>query len=333
MSKKATMQDVATEANVSLSSVSLYLNNKPGLGDATRQRIADAVAKLQYMPRKSNGVDSTLIGLLVERLPFSMFSDLHYGEVIHSMEGAARDLGYNLTLIIVEPGQSMPVSERLRNLGGVVVLGGGDITADVINSAVEVAVSAIMVDVSLPDRPLNCVLVDNVSGAYQATQYLLKKGYQRIACIQGPKKYPSLVERFQGYCFALIEAGIPLETGLIQPPISSGYPNKGYREMLALLERGEHFDAVFCVSDRTAFGALQALQEAGLRVPQDVALVGFENSAQSSYTSPPLTTVNMPKKELGEVAIYHLHEVMNGNTPPQPVKIVLPTSLVIRDST
>lgn len=333
MAKKATMQEVAAAANVSLASVSLYLNNKPGLSDATRQRIAEAVAKLRYTPRKPNGTESTLIGLMVERLPFSMFSELHYGDVIHSMEAAARDLGYNLTLIIVEPGQNIPISERLRNLGGVILLGGGDITLDVIDSTLEVEIPAVLVDVSFSGRPLNCILVDNQSGAFQTTQYLIEQGYQRIACIQGPKKYPSLTERFQGYCFALIDSGIPLEMGLIQPPVSSGFPNKGYREMLALLERGEQFDAVFCVSDRTAFGALQALQEAGLRVPQDVAITGFDNTAQSSYTSPPLTTVNMPKKDLGEVAVHRLYDLMNGETLLQPVKIVLPTSLIIRDST
>ncbi|MBK9746589.1 MAG: LacI family DNA-binding transcriptional regulator [Anaerolineae bacterium] len=333
MAKKTTMQDVAAEANVSLASVSLYLNNKPGLSDTTRQRIAEAVTKLRYTPRKANGSESTLIGLLVERLPFSMFSELHYGDVLHSMEAAARDLGYNLILVIVEPGQNISISERLRNLGGVIVLGGGDITAEVISSTLEVDIPVVLVDVSLPGRALNCILVDNQSGAFQSTRYLIERGYQRIACIQGPKKYPSLIERFQGYCFALIDAGIPLEAGLIQPPISSGFPNKGYREMLALLERGERFDAVFCVSDRTAFGALQALQEAGLRVPQDVAVIGFDNTVQSSYTTPPLTTVNMPKKDLGEVAVHRLYDLMNGETLLQPVKIVLPTSLVIRDST
>ena len=162
---------------------------------------------------------------------------------------------------------------------------------------------------------------------------MLNKGLRRVACIQGPNKYPSLVERFQGYCHALIEANIPLDPDLIQAPISSGYPNKGYREMKALLESGVSFDAVFCVSDRSALGALQAIKEARLQIPENIAIAGFEDVPQVSHTSPPLTTVKMPKDALGKVAVQQLHKMINGEVLSEPTKLVLYTSLIIRDST
>lgn len=344
MATKITIREVAQAAEVSITSVSLYLNDKPGLSDDTRKRIARAITSLGYVPlRQKSGrdgaakggkaSDAALIGLLVERLPFSMLSDLHYGEVIQSMEAHARDLGYHLSLVVVEnSGLPAQLSERFDNLDGVIILGGGDITENVVNQAVEEEVPAILVDVNLPSAPIDSVLIDNFNGAFSATRLLIERGYQRIGCIQGPFKYPSLVERFQGYCAALIRAGIPLDPALIQPSISSGFPNKGYREMRALLDRPSMPDAVFCVSDRTALGALEALHQAGLRIPEDVALVGFENIPHSEYTNPPLTTINMPKRLMGEVAIRRLHDIIQGRMYEAPVKTILNTSLVIRSS-
>lgn len=337
MRKKVSIRDVAVAANVSVASVSLFLNGKPGLSDGTRQRIAEVVKQLNYTPRhQRNGTPtSSLLGLMVERLPFSMFSELHYGDVIHSMEAKAHELGYNITLVIVEPKRQSPgqMAERLKNLAGIIVLGGGDITEEIVENTLEEELPVILVDVYLPRIPIDCVLVDNFGGAYQVTKHLIDKGYEQIACIQGPEKYPSLVDRFHGYCAALIDAGRPLIPAVIQPSISSGFPNKGYREMQVLLAKNAPFDAVFCVSDRTAFGALQALQEAQRRVPQDVAVVGFDNTAQSSYTTPPLTTVNMPKTAVGEIAIRRIHHMICGDVSQEPVKSVLYTSLVVREST
>ncbi len=336
MSKRTTIQDVAKSAKVSVASVSLYLNNKPGLAEATRERIAASIKTLGYIPRRQNGqsFESSMIGLIVERLPFSMFSDLHYGEVLHSMESKARELGHHLSLIVIERDQPFDqLSERLQGVSGIIILGAGDVTKAVAKHVIAQQRPVLLVDTHYPDMQFNCVLVDNSEGAQQATKHLLDKGYKKIACIQGSAKYPSLVERFQGYCNALINANIQVNPSLIQAPISSGYPNKGYREMKALLERNESFDAVFCVSDRTALGALQALQEDNLKIPEDVALVGFEDVPQAKHTSPPLTTVKMPKTALGERAIQQLHNTINGEKSKEPIKSVLYTSLVVRSST
>ena len=336
ISRRVTIQHVADKANVSVTAVSLFLNDKPGLADDTRKRIADAVQKLGYVPRRQTvaNVDPSLIGLVVERLPFSMFSDLHYGEVLHGMEAQARELGYHLSLIVIEPHETLDhMVERIKDVGGVLILGAGDITETVIARILSEDRPILVVDVNMPDKAVHSVLVDNIGGAYQITKYLLEKGYKRIACIQGASKYPSLVERFQGYCLAHIEAGKTLDPALIQANISKGFPNKGYREMKALLASGQSFDAVFCVSDRAALGALQALQEANLLIPQDVALAGFEDVPQVGHTVPPLTTVKMPKGMMGKVAIQKLHEMIANKTKSEPVKTVLYTSLVIREST
>lgn len=335
--RKMTIRDVATEANVSIASVSLYLNDKPGLSDATRQRIEEAIRHLDYSPRRANSQSSDVafIGLVVEKLPFSTFSDHAYGEMVQGMEIRARELGYHIVLMVIEPDGELPrlITERGANVAGLIILGGGDVTEDLIGNVLAENLPVVLVDNYLSSTPLDCVLADNINGASAATRYLLERGYRNIAFIQGPEKYRSLVERYQGYCYALMQAGIPLNTDLIQPAISHGFANKGYREMKAILERGVPLDAVFCASDRTALGALQALHEANLRIPEDVAVMGFDNVAPSTHTSPLLTTVDVPKQAMGDVAIRRLHDLISERVSDQPMKHVLYTSLVIRAST
>lgn len=333
--RKVTIRDVAAEANVSMASVSLYLNDKPGLADDTRDRIAAAVSHLGYLPRRSPAVtEPRYIGLLIEKLPLSPLVDMFYGEVIQGIEAYAKEIGYNIALIVVDPEEGVPRLLRDHNgdLVGVVILGSGDIDRNIISAVQEKKLPMVLVDNYLLDVAIDCVLPDYVTGAHQATRYLLDQGYERIAFLQGSGHYISLAERFRGYCSALIESGIGLDPALIRPYLSSGLPNKGYLEMKSLLEDGAPFDAVFCVTDRAAFGALQALQEYGMRVPKDVALIGFDNVAQSSHSSPALTTVNVPKRKMGEVAIHRLCELIGEQTLDIPVKHVLNTSLVIRDS-
>jgi DNA-binding LacI/PurR family transcriptional regulator len=333
--RKVTIRDVAAQANVSMASVSLYLNEKPGLADVTRDRIADAISHLGYLPRRSTvTADPRYIGLLIEKLPFSPFFDMFYGEVIQGIDAYSKESGYNIALIVVDADQSVPrlLKDHNGDLAGVVMLGSGDINRKIISAVLKEKLPTVLVDNYLLDVPLDCVLPDYVSGANQATRYLLDQGYQRIAFLEGSGKYITLVERFRGYCTGLIEAGLAVDPALIQPYLSKGLPNKGYLEMKALLESGTQFDAVFCVTDRTAFGALQALQEAGLRVPNDVAILGFDNVAQAQHTTPALTTVNVPKRAMGEIAIHRLREIIGEQAFEMPIKQMLHTSLVVRDS-
>jgi LacI family transcriptional regulator len=179
---------------------------------------------------------------------------------------------------------------------------------------------------------LPSVMPDYKRGAYEATQYLLSKGYRRIAFIQGSAKYRSLLERFHGYICALVDAGIPVDPALVQPSISSGTPNKGYLEMKALLARNVEFDAVFGVTDRTAYGVLDALRESHILVPDDLALLSFDNISQSSHTTPPLTTVEVYKRELGTTAVDILQHQITASGQQNGAKILTPTRLIVRAS-
>ena len=331
---RPTITDVAREAQVSTTAVSLYLHNKPGLSQATRERIARAVDKLDYVPRgQRKGNASDLIGLLVENLPLPLFSDIFYAEMVQGLESQARQLGYHTVLTVVDPqhNDGVPPLVAERQVAGLVAVGGGDITDEFIASIADTRVPLVLVDNYLLDGVADCVLPDNEMGAYSATRHLIERGHRRIAIIMGPAKYKPLIDRQQGYLRAMMEAGLGPDPELMQPSLSKGVPNKGYREMYALLARQQRPTAVFCVSDRTAFGALTAIKEVGLRVPEDVALVGFDDVRESEHTNPPLTTVHVPKREMGIVAAQRLADLINR---PQagvpPFKLVLPTYLVIR---
>jgi LacI family transcriptional regulator len=150
--------------------------------------------------------------------------------------------------------------------------------------------------------------------------------------IQGPEKYKPLVERYLGFRQALREAGIPITEALMQPSISRGIPRKGYREMQRLLECDPRPTAVFAVTDRTALGALDAIYERGLRVPEDISLIGFDDIAPGAQARPSLSTIHRPNYEMGVVAMRRLDAVITGQSLI-PMKLVLYNDLVARDST
>lgn len=332
---RATIASVAREAHVSTTAISLYLHERPGLSEETRQRIAQVIEKLGYTQRRQRkGKTTALIGLLVEELPLPIFSET-YSELVRGLERQARQAGYHTLLMPVGPQENTSIPRLVADgqVAGLIALGGGDITDAILAPLVDMPVPLVLVDNYLFTRAANCVLSDNEMGALLITRHLIDRGHRRIAVIMGPPKYKPLGDRLQGYLRAMAEAGL-LEAGLLQPPLSQEAPTKGYREMRALLDRPQRPTAVFCVSDRTAFGALMALKEAGLRVPDDIALAGFDDVRDSANTDPPLTTAHMPKLEMGVVAAQRLIDLIRHPlTEGPPLKLVLPTRVVLRATT
>ena len=175
------------------------------------------------------------------------------------------------------------------------------------------------------------MVVDNYRGAYLATRHLIELRHQRIAIIRGPRKYKSLTERYHGYLNAMVDAGFGIDRELIQQPLSSGLPNKGYREMEALLAIDEPPTAVFAVNDRTALGVIPAVEGAGLQAPRDISIVGFDDMPPYAYPAPALTTVTSERLAMGHIAMQRLHQIIK-NSQNVPINIVMPCQLVIRDS-
>lgn len=330
-----TLKDVALRAGVSVSTVSMFLNDRPGISLETRDRIAEAIHELGYVPRQrarpnnSNG----FVGLLVEKLPLSLRGDHFYADVAEGIQIEAERLGYNLAISVLnEPPSGLPRLVEEQQVAGILALGGGDVTDDLLHRIADRGVPLVTVDNQSWTRPLNNVVVDNHRGAYLATQHLIELGHRHIAIIRGPEKYKSLTERFYGYLQALYDAGIPADPRLIQSSLSKGVPRKGYLEMQQLLKLKPRPTAVFAVTDRTALGALDALQDQDLAVPEDISIAGFDDMPPEAYRHPPLTSVTSDRHAMGIVAMQRLQALIQ-NPALIPVKITLHTQLVIRAST
>jgi LacI family transcriptional regulator len=356
MTEKVTIQDIARLANVSIGTVSRVLNNKPDVDPITRERILHIVGEQGYVPSiTASGLAvgrNRLISVLVPALTWPLVSELmlsvaeivdelSYEIVLYSISTSnhERDCGKiidrilatKLTagLLAVFPGQSARHLTELRQHGFPVVL---------------------IDDQNPPLEGIPWVGADNRQGAYEATRHLIQLGHQRIAYIQGPMKYKVSHDRYQGYCDALREASITLEPDLVQE--GDFMPTGGRNCTRALLARpaSERPTAIFAGSDLMAYGAISAAEEVGLHIPEDIALVGFDDNPSSAHMRPALTTVRQPFSDMGQRAIellLGLIEQLQATRPKrsehrqqlqkvlldrEAERIQLPTSLVIRES-
>ena len=330
-----TIKDVAAAAGVSTAAVSLFLNDRAGISQTTRDRIAATVKSLGYVPR-ANGRRSAgegYVGMLVEELPLPIHSDHFYAQVLRGIHAEAERLGYNLVLSVLDQTQGgLPRVVAEQHVAGLLAIGGGDITDALLNRLADEEIALVAVDNYSLSRHIDSVVTDDQTGAYLATRHLIELGHRRIAMIMGPEKYKPLVERYLGYRQALDEAGIPIDESLMQPSISRGMPRKGYREMQQLLACNQRPTAVFAVTDRTALGALDAIYEHGLRVPDDISMIGFDDIAPGAQARPPLSTIHRPNYEMGVAAIRRLDTVITAQSLI-PMKLVLYNDLVVRAST
>lgn len=329
MAQRPTVRDVADDAGVSLATVSLVLNGKVGVGPDTRQRVQETIERLGYRRRGQRLV----IGLLIERLSVPAYSDPLVGLMIHGIEVEAGRRGYHVLLASLErDAPQLPAMVAEQQVSGLVVVGGGDISDAYIRALAETGLPLVLVDNYVNGLAVPCVLGDNVTGAYLATRHLIELGHERIAILEGPRKYKTLTERREGYLRALDDANLPIDPSLMIKPLRHS-SRKGYGEAQSLLAlpEGRRPTAIFAISDKAALGALDALKDAGLRVPDDIALVGFDDVSESEHATPSLTTVRLPAHVMGETAVQKLVDLVEG-VPTTPGKTVLYTELVKRQS-
>lgn len=331
--KAPNMRDVAAAAGVSLSAVSLVVNGKPGVASKRRERILKAMDDLGYVADRQNAISETKVfGLLMESLTEASRSDGFYTRIVSGIEDTAYALGYQVLLHVYRPTIDPLDSLREmmgRDIDGLIIANDGDVTAKVIQKITDSRVPTVLVE-NTQSFPIHSLTADNFSAGRIMTEYLIRLGHRRIGGIGGPSKYSSLNDRMRGHQIALIEHGIPMDLSL-QPSPVSGNPRKGYEQMQRLLSLPEPPTAVFAVSDRAAFGAMDAIKDAGLRIPDDISVVGIDDVRDSAYSTPPLTTFSVPKYDLGKTAVLILHDLTNEKDVP-PCKTVLLGNIVERKS-
>jgi LacI family transcriptional regulator len=327
----STLEEIAELSGVSRSTVSRVINNDPKVSEATRKLVLEIVRKEGYRPNlTARGLALGRSNVIAAVIPVgfeNVLSDPYFPSLLQGMASAADANDHFLMLSLGEPGFRHSVDEIARQ--GVVagVIFSASQIADPLLDRL-VATGTPVVSVGRPhDERVSYVDIDNRGSARQMTNQLLRLGFRRVAFIAGPSYAPAAVDRFDGYVAALESFGLQFDESLVsQGDFSEASGRSGMR---ALLEHRP--DAVFAASDRMASGALNEIRSAGLRIPEDLALVGFDDMPMAAEMEPPLTTIRQRPHQLGAAAANLLLDLLADPTG-SPKRVILPTELIVRAS-
>jgi LacI family transcriptional regulator len=325
-----TIKDVAREAGVSVATVSRVWNEAAFVSPETRQRVAAVATRLGYSP---HGAARSLItrtthaiGVLLPDLYGEFFS-----EIIRGIDHTAQAGGYHI-LVSSSHDSKDEIDAALRSMRGRVdgmIIMSPDLEAQRTLHTLQGSFPVVLLNGGVEANEFDSITIENHEGALAMVRHLLARGHERIAMIDGPQRNYDAAERRRGYETALTERGIALDPSLI---VQGNFSElSGHRAVKALLELARRPTAIFAANDSMAIGALSALHERGLRVPQDLAVAGFDDIPLARYMNPQLSTVHVDISKLGErAAALLLSSLQKGARPRQQLQ--LPTSLVIRSS-
>ncbi len=331
-----TIREVAQRAGVAQSTVSLVINKKRHVSPATRQKVLKAIRDLDYHPRRVARVLATQktgnIGFILSDEYFYQ-AEPFYTRIFLGTEFEARKHCYYVLLTTVgrdfDPRRSVPRFLVENNVDGVILT--GKVTDSLIYYIGDSGLPMVLVDYFPKDSKFPSVLIDNLHGAYEAVVHLAGLGHRRIGFIGGPIDHPSISDRLKGYEQALDESGLPRVADLVVKNRVDSSVDGGYDAARRLLGLSAPPTAVFATNDSMAMGALKAAREAGLRVPDDLAVVGFDDIEIASHTHPPLTTMRVPKEEMGALAVRKIVErIESGDRLSE--KTLIAAELIIRGS-
>lgn len=326
----ATIRDVARLAGVSIATVSRVLNGgHHAVRDETRRRILAAIDQLDYRPnalaRSLLSRRSGTLGLLVPDI-----ANPYYAEILRGIEDTVRPEGYSVIICNTDR-QPQKAEEYLgllreKQCDGIIFAGGGMQGGQRLPSLASLGIRVVLIGRHEVDLP--SVAVDNQGGARAATRHLVEQGHRAIAFVGGPRESTTTQDRQAGFESALAESGIPLDPRYLR--YGDLRPEGGYEAMRQLLGLAERPTAILVANDLMAIGAMKAIRDAGLKVPEDAAVVGFDDIPIASYVDPPLTTVEVPMYELGARAARAMLGLLRGEGAPRAER--LPTPLVVRGS-
>jgi LacI family transcriptional regulator len=327
----ATLKDVAREAGVSLGTASLSLRDSPSIREATRRRVLQAAKRLRYQvsaPARSLVTRRThTVGLLISDITNPFFI-----RAVRAVEDLAQENGYNLILCNTDEDPTKE-AEYLRVLmekrvDGIILATTG--ARDGVRQVRWHRIPLVLFDRELAGIGADTVKVDGVLGGRLATEHLLALGHRRVAIIHGPLERSTGSERLRGALEALRDQGITPDPALIRE--GNFKQETGYGHARALLDLLPPPSALFCTNNLMTVGALQALQDRKVRVPQDLSLIGYDDMEWWTLTSPPLTTVGQPVYDLGREAMRLLLAQIGSRVRRRRQRIVLKPELIVRAS-
>jgi len=333
----ATIRKVADLAGVSTATVSHVINDTRSVSALLTARVLDAMEQLDYQPdiiaRSLRRRETLTLGLIVPSVEIPFFA-----RVASNVEAAANDAGYSV--ILCNTGWSLPREVHYlnnllaRRVDGLLCISLA-MSAEHIAPLLRRRTPVVVFERTMPGVEVDAVEIDNFQGAFDATDHLLGLGHWRIGCITGLANSNLNQQRIAGYQHALARRSIPFDPVLLR---TGDYtPAAGVRESLDLLRQPEPPTAIFACNDLMAMGVMQAVQERGLRIPADMAVIGFDGLALTEHCSPPLSTVEQPVAEMSAAAIALLLDRIKGGSSPARVqtfaaKLMARTSTIGSDS-
>lgn len=332
MNKKSiTITDVAQKAGVSKQTVSRVINDKPDVAPQTRAHIKEIIRSLGYAPdpiaRSMKGQTHT-IGCVTPNL-----MDVNFSSIVQAAQNEAHKHGY---FVLIGSAQSeyevLPLLNEMmsRRVDGLLVINPRDDNRyRHLLPLIEADTPIVYIKNTPVDEPVSAVCLDDETGGFIATEHLLSLGHQEIVTILGPENEECTQDRLAGYLRALHTAGIQEDHRLI---LHGDWSAKSGKLALGkLLDYKVPFTAIFAQNDQMALGAMQVIKHAGLRIPQEISIIGYDDLPLSAFFDPPLTTIRQPVVLFGEVAVQHLIDAINkpGNKP-QVVR--LDPTLIVRES-
>jgi DNA-binding LacI/PurR family transcriptional regulator len=333
-SKPPTMREVADLAGVSVQTVSHVVNKTGSIGADTRDRVAQIIERVNFRPnliaRSMRTRETGLIGILVLDITSPVLCT-----IASEIEGVAYARGHKVLLYDARHDARL-LGELLEQFAdqlvdGLIVVNAID-RGNTLPWLKASTIPTVLVD-CLPNPTVASVAMDNERGAYIATVHLIELGHERIAHIAGDLALEVARQRLVGYARALADHGLQANERVVSPDSDRWNYRSGYVAMKELLARPPMPSAVFIAADQMAIGAQRALAEAGLEVPDDVSLVGFDDIEAASYAWPPLTTIRQPLTEIGARAFDLLSELLTGAVDPVKAQVTLQPELVVRGST
>lgn len=327
-----TIRDVARKAKVSISTVSRVLNDTCNVSEDKKLAVERAAHELGYVPnpaaRSLHSLKTGGVGIL---LPF--VSGEFYAELLNGVDETVQEEG-KLLMISTSHNSEEELRRALkgmhRRVDGLIIMAPST-TAEAVLDGQTDDVPVVFVNTRSEKGEVNLISFDNYSGMKRMTEHLVQRGHRRIGLILGPKDAFDALERERGFRDAHDEAGIELDESLVVPGNYS--QQSGHDGAVRLLEREDRPTAIMAANDDSAIGALSAIRDAGLSVPGDVALTGFDDIPSARFAVPPLSTVHVPVREVGVMSIRMLLDQIEQNNGRRPVQRMLPVELRIREST
>lgn len=330
-----TAKELARQLGISAAAVSMALNHKPGVSESTRNRVLDAAkaagydfGKLRTREEQSKGSLTFLLyrrhGAVVGDTPF--FSSLSDG-----VANACRSTGYHLNIrYIYEENIRQELANILSSDCKGVILLGTELREKDFDSFATFPLPLVVLDTYFEGIVRDCILINNVQGAFLATNYIIAKRKQQPGYLRSSYSIGNFEERADGFYKAIRHNGMATGASIVHrlAPSVEG----AYADMKALIEQGEPLaSCYFADNDLIAAGAMRALKEAGYRIPEDIGIVGFDNTAMCELLDPPMTTIHVPKQAMGQLAVEQLLRLIAKNSAV-PTKLEVSTTLIKRES-